>query len=348
MKYTAYNNEFERIDDAPVGSKKEIAAWMKKRFPGLRKKLEPQENGASIFFFEGDVVAYDTHNDGEVYMVELTEGNQDASDDGEGADDISDVLFGDSDNSQSEDEASFTSDLKLGRKKYSVNLVKTEGGWSLDNISPRPSGNVVIPEEIDGRTIVSLGKLSFRDAPELVTVKMPDTIANIPGQGFYGAFSGCTKLRKVILSRNIKMLGSGTFADCSALESVELPDSIEQLGSFVFVNCKSLKTVKLPRGLFAIEASLFEGCSSLVKVEFADGLTTVSQDVFKNCESLEEVVFPSSFNPDDLWSNMFGNCPRLNRVVFRVAQPDDFDHEEFVSCNFEDSPDVKVIFLKEQ
>ena len=48
--YTAYNNEFERVDNSPVGSKKEIAAWMKKRFPGLCKKPEPQENGASIFF----------------------------------------------------------------------------------------------------------------------------------------------------------------------------------------------------------------------------------------------------------------------------------------------------------
>ena len=346
--YTAYNNEFERVDNSPVGSKKEIAAWMKKRFPGLCKKPEPQENGASIFFFEGDVVAYDTDNDGEVYMVELTEENQDDLDEDAGADDISDGFFGDSDNSQSGDEASFTAELKIGRNKYSVNLVKTEGGWSLDNISPRPSGNVVIPEEIDGRKIVALGKLSFRNAPELVTVKMPDTITNIQGQGFYGAFSGCTKLKQVILSRNIKTLGSGMFADCSALESVELPDSIEQLGSFVFACCKSLKTVKMPKGLFAIEASLFEKCSSLVKVEFADGLTTVSQDVFKDCESLEEVVFPSSFNPDDLWSNMFGNCSRLKRVVFRAAQPGDFDHEEFVSCNFEDCPDVTITFSEEE
>lgn len=348
MMYTAYNNEFERVDNSPVGSKKEIAAWMKKQFLGLRKKPEPQENGASIFFFEGDVVAYDTDNDGEVYMVELPEENQDDSDEDESADDINDGFFGDSDNSQSSEEASVTAELKLGRKKYSANLVKTEDGWSLDRISPSPSGSIVIPEEIDGRKIVSLGKLSFRDATELVTVKIPDSITNIQGQGFYGAFSGCAKLKKVTLSRNIKVIGSGTFADCGTLESVELPDSIEQLGSFVFVCCKSLRTIKMPKGLFAIEASLFEGCPSLVKVEFAEGLTTVCQDVFKDCESLEEVVFPSSFNPDDLWSNMFGNCPRLKRVVFKSAQPDDFDHEEFVSSNFEDCPDVKVIFSKEE
>ena len=345
--YTAYNNEFERVDDAPGGSKKEIAAWMKKRFPGLRKKSEPQGNGSSIFFFEGDVVAYDTDNDGEVYLVELPEENLNVSDEDEGADGLSGGFFGDSGNSQTENDASFTAELKIGRIKYSINLVKTEGGWSLDNIFPRPSGNVVIPEEIDGRKIVSLGKLSFRNAVGLVTVKMPDTITNIPGQGFYGAFSGCTQLKKAILSSNIKMLGSGTFADCIALESVELSDSIEQLGYFVFVGCKSLKTVKMPKGLFAIEASLFEGCSSLVKVEFAEGLTTVSQDVFKDCESLEEVIFPSSFNPDGLWSNMFGNCQRLKRVVFKATQPDDFDSEEFVSCNFEDSPDAKVIFEKD-
>jgi hypothetical protein len=73
MKYTAYNNEFERFDDAPIGSKEEVMAWLKKRFPGLLEKSEPQENEASIFFFDGDVVAYDTDHDGEVYMVELTD-----------------------------------------------------------------------------------------------------------------------------------------------------------------------------------------------------------------------------------------------------------------------------------
>lgn len=348
MKCTAYNNEFERVDGAPVGSEKKIVAWMKKRFPGLRKKPEPQENGASIFFHEGDVVAYDTDNDGEVYMVELTEEDQDGCEEDEGADDASDDFFDDSDNNQTEDAESLKTDVKIGRKTYSAYLSKTEGGWSLDKIDPLPSGTVALPAEIDGRTIVSFGKCLFRDAPKLATVKMPDTITAILGQGFYGAFSGCATLKKIVFSQNIKVIGSGTFADCRSLESVELPDSIEQLGSFVFAGCRSLKSIKMPKGLFAIEASLFEGCSSLSRVEFAEGLKTVSQDVFKDCEALEEVVFPSSFNPDDLWSNMFGNCSRLKRVIFKVAQPDDFDHGEFVSYNFEDSPGVKVTFSKEE
>ena len=73
MEYTVYSNEFERIDDAPVGTKKEVSTWMRKHFPGLKKKSSPEENEASIFFFDGDVVAYDTANDGEVYLVELEE-----------------------------------------------------------------------------------------------------------------------------------------------------------------------------------------------------------------------------------------------------------------------------------
>ncbi len=350
MKYTVYSNEFRRIHDAPVGTKKIVAAWMKKRFSGMRKKSDPKENMVSILFFDGDIVAYDTKNDGEVYMVEFKENHKGFfdSDEGEDTDDTSEGFFSsDSDNNHAEDASSFTAELKIGRKTHSVHLSKTDGGWALDRIDPLPSGTVTIPVEIEGRTIVSLGKSLFRNAPKLVTVKMPDTITTIPGQMFYGAFSGCTQLKKVILSQNLKVLGSGTFADCSALESVELPNSIEQMDSFVFVGCKSLKSVKMPTGLSAIKASLFEGCSSLVRVEFAEGLTKVCQDVFKDCESLEEVVFPASFDPYELWSNMFGNCPKLKRVVFKSTEPDDFDKADFASSNFEDSPKVKITFEAE-
>ena len=345
MEYTVYSNEFERIDDAPVGTKKEVSAWMRKHFPGLKKKSSPEENEASIFFFDGDVVAYDTANDGEVYLVELEEDKDDSGED-ESTDDLSEVLdFG---SNQSADSASFTAELKIGRKMHRADLSKTDCGWSLEKIDPLPSGTVVIPAEIDGRTIISLSKYLFRNASKLVSVEMPDTILNIPGQVYHGAFSGCDNLNTVKLSKKLKVLGSGTFADCSALESVELPDSIEQLGSCVFVGCKSLRTIKMPAGLSEIGANLFEGCSSLVLVEFAEGMTTIWQDVFKDCESLEEVIFPASFDPYDLGSTTFRNCPKLKRVVFKIPEPEDFDRADFSASYFDDSPNVKIVFRAEE
>lgn len=334
MRYTAYDNQFEQIEDAPVGSKAEVLSWMESHFPGLGERSAPQENEASIFFFDGDVSAYGTDSDGEVYLVEL--GDEDQDDDS-----------GAADKSDSE-ETAFESEQKIGRTKCVVSMSKTEGGWSLDRMMPLPKGSVVIPSEIEGRMIVALARDLFRGAKDIVSVKMPDTIIRIPGQGFYGAFSGCSKLKKVGLSQNLKVLGSGTFGDCVALEAIELPDSIEEVGAFAFAGCTELKTVKMPKGLPKIDASLFEGCSSLVKVEFKEGLTEVCQDVFKNCASLTEVVFPSSFNPDDLWSSMFCNCPNLRRVVFRIQQPDEFDQAEFISCYFEDCPKVEVVFGRDR
>ena len=76
MKYTAYNNEFNKIDDAPVSTKGKVLSWMKKRFSGLSERSDPQENEASIFFFDGEVVAYGTDNDGEVYLVECQDDSE--------------------------------------------------------------------------------------------------------------------------------------------------------------------------------------------------------------------------------------------------------------------------------
>ncbi len=236
--------------------------------------------------------------------------------------------------------------LTIGKQKYTIELEKVEGGWSLNTINPSPTGNIIIPGTIDGKEIVQLGNSLCRYAEGLISIEIPDTVTEIKGQLFYGAFSGCAKLEKVKLSTNLKILGSGTFGDCTSLRDIELPNSIMTLGSYVFAD-SSLKTIKMPEGLAKVNASLFENCSDLERVEFQEGLVDVCQDVFKNCGALKEVVFPSTFDPDSLWSNMFCNCPNLQRVIFKASKPEGVDEAEFITDNFDECPKVKVFFAEQ-
>lgn len=226
-------------------------------------------------------------------------------------------------------------------------LSKCDDGWSLDSPvrdHPKPKGIFAIPSELGGRRIVQIGNMAFRDAVELTSIEIPDTIMRINGQAFYGAFSGCTSLKVVRISKNLVILGSGTFGDCMALEEIEIPDSVKEIGAYVFAGCKNLKKVKLPRFFKEADASLFEGCESLEYMEFPERFEKMGQDVFKGCISLKKVMFPSSFSPEEIYSSVFRGCDALETIVFQSAKPDDFDEKDFVEFAFADSPNVKIEF----
>lgn len=54
---------------------------------------------------------------------------------------------------------------------------------------------------------------------------MPDTVTSIKDD----AFSGCTDLKKLELSPNIKTIGMGAFSNCDSLEKIVLPVALESV-----------------------------------------------------------------------------------------------------------------------
>ncbi len=75
-EFECYGKEFRKVDASPSGDKKTVLSWMKKHFKGLSEKPRPEENPVHILFFRGDVVAFDTDSDGEVYLVSSSNGKE--------------------------------------------------------------------------------------------------------------------------------------------------------------------------------------------------------------------------------------------------------------------------------
>ena len=73
----------------------------------------------------------------------------------------------------------------------------------------------------------------------------------------------CSRLRRVVLPRNMTSLPYGMFDGCGSLEEVTLPASLEEIGKNAFGNCSALKTLTLPRTLRKIDESAFWDCSAL-------------------------------------------------------------------------------------
>lgn len=121
----------------------------------------------------------------------------------------------------------------------------------------------------DGKTLLSCSKdIEFFD--------IPDTVEFIADR----AFSGCSKLEKIVIPEHVKAIGVSAFERCNNLVSVEIKGPIEKLIT-TFLDCKKLKEVKLPNTLKEMSHT-FSYCSSLNNIELPESLELIGPHCFAN------------------------------------------------------------------
>ncbi len=140
--------------------------------------------------------------------------------------------------------------------------------------------NVEIPQELDGKTVVSIAKNAFANCNNIKSVKMPDTITKIGG----GAFSGCEKLENIELSKNLNRIsgtidvtygdgGAGAFSNCTSLKSIVIPNSCTEIGNSTFAGCTNLTSVTLPDNEHCVlDGWAFFNCFALKEVYLPKGI----------------------------------------------------------------------------
>lgn len=98
------------------------------------------------------------------------------------------------------------------------------------------SSELVIPETVDGQTVLHIGDWCFENNTWLTTVILPDTVQSI-GRG---AFSNCVFLRGIHLPEGLTDIGSEAFLYCTALEAITVPSTTEHIGQAAFEGCGKL------------------------------------------------------------------------------------------------------------
>ena len=122
--------------------------------------------------------------------------------------------------------------------------------------------DLVIPEEINGYKVVSIGFRAFENCKSLKSVAMPAGISYIDSR----AFAGCSSLRNVKLPQGLEKVSSSVFMDCISLTDIELPSSLRSTSEMTFAGCTGLSSIYLPAGM-KVYGSGFVGCDSLEKIE---------------------------------------------------------------------------------
>ena len=173
------------------------------------------------------------------------------------------------------------------------------------------------------KTLTTIEVGTFRDCTSLKEIVIPDSVTEIRSNWGYanencdGAFSGCTSLSKVKLSKNLTKIEGDTFSGCTSLTEITIPDSVTEircnLGLGAFSGCTSLSKVDLPKNLTMIDEYTFSGCTSLAEIDIPDSVTSIGRFAFSNCTSLESITIGSGV--ESLGDEWIASCRRLANIT---------------------------------
>jgi len=113
-----------------------------------------------------------------------------------------------------------------------------DGTIEITGCDPQAT-SIIVPEEIHGVPVTSIGENAFSDRSYLISVVLPDSIVHIKNHAFYHNYL----LNKVILSNNIIDIGDYAFSHCYKLDSINIPLSVTEIGDNAFFICDNLTDV---------------------------------------------------------------------------------------------------------
>ena len=122
----------------------------------------------------------------------------------------------------------------------------------------------VIPSEIEGTAVKSIGDSAFMSRMNLTSVTIPEGVSSIAAY----AFGGCAALTSVTLPSTLTIIGEAAFNGCAVLSAIQLPDGLTSIGDGAFWGCAALTSITIPSGVTQIGANAFSDCRGLTKVYF--------------------------------------------------------------------------------
>ncbi|MCL2679452.1 MAG: leucine-rich repeat domain-containing protein, partial [Dehalococcoidia bacterium] len=141
--------------------------------------------------------------------------------------------------------------------------------------------DVVIPREIEGKSVTNIGE---------------------------GAFKGCGNLTSLVMPDSVTRIGKGAFSFCSGLTSITIPQGVVSIGDEAFSLCSGLTSITIPQGVVSIGDEAFRGCSSLTMVSILGSSTSIGYGAFA-CG----VILYNDFEKGVAWRDYY-TCPDLTII----------------------------------
>lgn len=186
---------------------------------------------------------------------------------------------------------------------------------------------IVIPDEIDGKTVTTIAGEAFRNNETLVSVKFPAHLTTIE---LY-AFAACSVLEIADFSACTEavFLGDSAFSGAILLKEVAFPAGVSDMQELAFCGCHSLSKVDISKStaLTVIPAYAFED-AAFTEFTVPDCVTRIDNCAFRWCEKLTNLSLGQGVQ--SIGEEAFAYCPMSSLVL-----PDsvtDIGFKAFDSC----------------
>lgn len=173
------------------------------------------------------------------------------------------------------------------RQEKDNNLSQYIGkGIRITSYNGFESDRVIVPKEINGLPVISIGENAFKNASfsELI---LPGSLKAI----LASAFNGCINLKHIDLPEGLEYLGKYCFSG-TGLETLHIPDGVKVIPTSCFWNSKSLDTIILGSRTRELGHSAFSGCVKLNQISLPETVEIICTECFENT-AIKTLIVPS-------------------------------------------------------
>jgi hypothetical protein len=182
----------------------------------------------------------------------------------------------------------------------------TNGKVTITDCDEAATGELVIPDTIEGNPVTSIGRSAFRDGVPSVTAGRT-------------AFRNCASLTSITIPDGVTSIGNFAFSNCTSLTSITIPDSVTSIGDYAFHGCTSLTSITIPDSVTSIGDYTFYECTNLTSITIPDSVTSIGYRAFHECTNLTSIIIPDSVT--SIGDYAFIDCTSLTSFVFQGDAP---------------------------
>lgn len=212
------------------------------------------------------------------------------------------------------------------------------------------SSEVIIPSEIEGTKVTSVGSVAFLRNKTIKSVTVPDGVTNVGHSAFYG----CINLETLSLPDSIESMTASAVENTALYYNrTEWKDGALYIGNHLvkadgkrgwgvykvkegtvsicgsaFQDNLKIREIILPDSMRSIGNSAFSYCPQLEKINFPEGLVYIGDSCFSDCRKLSEVKLPSSVTSLSNWA--FNNCGIKELTIPGTLEY--IGHSAFMNC----------------
>ena len=159
-----------------------------------------------------------------------------------------------------------------GSERLGVLAYETgDAGVTITGCDAAAEGEVVIPDEIAGLPVISIGD---------------------------DAFGGCYDLTSIIIPEGVTSIGGNAFGTCMSLTSIIIPGGVTSIGDGAFIGCGDLHAITIPDGVASIGTAAFYECYSLTSISIPDSVNSIGGKAFMDCTGLNSITIPKAFHSE--------------------------------------------------